>query len=128
MMNAKIIFSLFVVTILSYANAQKCITFHKVRLGDTCFAIAAKYNLEFNEINILNPNLNCDSLREGQKLCVEQEIMQREKCKNVHVVKQSETCNYIANMVGTSFDDLKRCNSIINLDCTNLFIGQKLLF
>ena len=128
-MNSKISLLLLLGTFLvASLNAQVCLTFHQIRLEDTCFKIAAKYNLSMKDINILNPNLNCNSLRKGQILCVELESLPSETCSKSHIVKQGDTCNYISNLVGTNLDELKSCNPSINLDCTNLFIGQTLLF
>src|SRR5262245_13002742 len=43
-----------------------------------------------------------------------------------HVIGEGETCADIASQYGITVDDLKRANSDINSDCTNLIAGEEL--
>jgi LysM repeat protein len=43
---------------------------HKVQYGDTCWAIAEDNNLSVQLLEEVNLNLNCDSLRAGEVICI----------------------------------------------------------
>jgi LysM repeat protein len=43
-----------------------------------------------------------------------------------HIIGEGETCADIASQYGITVDDLKRANSGINSDCTNLIAGEEL--
>ena len=88
-----------------------------VKLGDTLYSIANKYNTTVNEIKSLN-NLNSNLLTIGQTLKLP-------KIKNnTYIVKSGDNLYSIANKYNTTVDELKKKN---NLSSNLLTIGQVLI-
>ena len=88
-----------------------------VKLGDTLYSIANKYNTTVNEIKNLN-NLNSNLLTIGQTL----KLPKSEN--NTYIVKSGDNLYSIANKYNTTVDELKKKN---NLSSNLLTIGQVLI-
>lgn len=88
-----------------------------VKLGDTLYSIANKYNTTVNEIKNLN-NLNSNLLTVGQTL----KLPKSEN--NTYIVKSGDNLYSIANRYNTTVDELKKKN---NLSSNLLTIGQVLI-
>lgn len=111
---------------------------HKVKKGETLFAIARNYNITVNEIYRLNLKLTPESLKVGQEIVVgydktkdgkvvyeEVEDMYTNPSNNsVHYVKAGETLYKIATSNGLSVTRLKELN---DLTSNTIKVGQKLL-
>ena len=120
----KFLFALAFLANLAYLLNAQCTTFHVVKLGETCASIATRYNIPLSQLRLNNPGLNCLDLKDSELLCVDV----APECRNIHFVTAGETCNYIAANRGVDVEKLRRCNPSINFGCTNLQIGQRLLF
>ncbi len=114
----------FIASMIYLLNAQ-CTTLHVVKSGESCNSIASRYNIPLSQLNLNNPRLNCSlDLKDNEMLCVDA----APECRNMHFVSSGETCNYIAANRGVDVEKLRRCNPSINFGCTNLAVGQRLLF
>jgi LysM repeat protein len=41
-----------------------------IKAGDTCYALARRYNISVQAIQNRNPGLNCNNLQVGQTICI----------------------------------------------------------
>ena len=89
-----------------------------VKLGDTLYALAKKYNTTVAKIKEYN-NLNSDTLSIGQKL----KIPASNKV-NTYIVKSGDTLYSIARANNTTVDAIMIAN---NLTTNILSIGQELI-
>ena len=89
-----------------------------VRVGDTLWSIAKKYNISVNELKEIN-KLSNNLLKVGMKLQIP-----NSGYDNIYVVKNGDTLYSIAKKNNVSVNDLKRLN---NITSDFLKIGQKLL-
>lgn len=93
--------------------------YYVVKKGDSLWSIAKKYNMTVDELKLIN-NLKSNLLSIGQRL----KIKESNDNQNIYIVKKGDTLYKIANMYGTTVDNLKALN---NLKSNNLSIGQKLI-
>lgn len=93
--------------------------YYVVKKGDSLWSIAKKYNMTVDELKSIN-NLKSNLLSIGQRL----KIKESDDNQNVYIVKKGDTLYKIANMYGTTVDNLKALNNLKN---NNLSIGQKLI-
>lgn len=93
--------------------------YYVVKKGDSLWSIAKKYNMTVDELKSIN-NLKSNLLSIGQRL----KIKESDDNQNIYIVKKGDTLYKIANMYGTTVDNLKALN---NLKSNNLSIGQKLI-
>ena len=93
--------------------------YYVVKKGDSLWSIAKKYNMTVDELKSIN-NLKSNLLSIGQRL----KIKESDDNQNIYIVKKGETLYKIANMYGTTVDNLKALNNLKN---NNLSIGQKLI-
>ena len=93
--------------------------YYVVKKGDSLWSIAKKYNMTVDELKSIN-NLKSNLLAIGQRL----KIKESNDNQNIYIVKKGDTLYKIANMYGTTVDNLKALN---NLKSNNLSIGQKLI-
>lgn len=93
--------------------------YYVVKKGDSLWSIAKKYNMTVDELKSIN-NLKSNLLSIGQRL----KIKESNDNQNIYIVKKGDTLYKIANMYGTTVDNLKVLN---NLKSNNLSIGQKLI-
>ena len=90
---------------------------YMVKLGDTLYSIANKYNTTVDEIKQLN-NLTSNLLNVGQTLKIPSSN------EVTYVVKSGDNLYSIANRYNTTVDEIKRKN---NLTSNLLSIGQILI-
>ena len=93
--------------------------YYVVKKGDSLWSIAKKYNMTVDKLKSIN-NLKSNLLSIGQKL----KIKESNDNQNIYIVKKGDTLYKIANMYGTTVDNLKALNNLKN---NNLSIGQKLI-
>lgn len=93
--------------------------YYVVKKGDSLWSIAKKYNMTVDELKSIN-NLKSNLLSIGQRL----KIKESNDNQNIYIVKKGDTLYKIANIYGTTVDNLKALN---NLKSNNLSIGQKLI-
>lgn len=93
--------------------------YYVVKKGDSLWSIAKKYNMTVDELKSIN-NLKSNLLSIGQRL----KIKESNDNQNIYIVKKGDTLYKIANMYGTTVDNLKALNNLKN---NNLSIGQKLI-
>ncbi|XP_057792620.1 lysM domain-containing protein ARB_03442-like isoform X2 [Salvia miltiorrhiza] len=48
-----------------------CNSVHGTESDETCSSVAQEFNLSLDEFLAINPNINCDSVFVGQRLCVD---------------------------------------------------------
>ena len=92
---------------------------YTVKLGDSLWSIANKYNTTVNELKSLN-NLSSDVLQIGQVLSVPSNSV---SVGNTYTVKSGDSLGSIANKYNTTVSNLKSLN---NLSSDVLQIGQVL--
>lgn len=93
--------------------------YYVVKKGDSLWSIAKRYNMTVDELKSIN-NLKSNLLSIGQRL----KIKESNDNQNIYIVKKGDTLYKIANMYGTTVDNLKALNNLKN---NNLSIGQKLI-
>lgn len=93
--------------------------YYVVKKGDSLWSIAKKYNMTVDELKSIN-NLKSNLLSIGQRL----KIKESDDNQNIYIVKKGDTLYKIANMYGTTVDNLKALNNLKN---NNLSIGQNLI-
>ncbi len=93
--------------------------YYVVKKGDSLWSIAKKYNMTVDELKSIN-NLKSNLLSIGQRL----KIKESNDNQNIYIVKKGDTLYKIANMYGTTVDNLKALNNLKN---NNLSIDQKLI-
>ena len=93
--------------------------YYVVKKGDSLWSIAKKYDMTVDELKSIN-NLKSNLLSIGQRL----KIKESDDNQNIYIVKKGDTLYKIANMYGTTVDNLKALNNLKN---NNLSIGQKLI-
>lgn len=111
---------------------------HKVKKGETLFAIARKYNISVEDIYSKNTQLNPSKLKVGQEIAVGYDKSKEgkvvyEEVKDMytnpsnnsqHFVKKGETLYSIARKHGLSVAKLKELNGLTS---NEIHIGQKLV-
>lgn len=93
--------------------------YYVVKKGDSLWSIAKKYNMTVDELKSIN-NLKSNLLSIGQRL----KIKESDDNQNIYIVKKGDTLYKIANIYGTTVDNLKAINNLKN---NNLSIDQKLI-
>lgn len=96
---------------------------YTVKVGDTLYAIAQKYNVSVEKIKMEN-NLTNNTLTIGQKLKIP--VEEHEDIDNeyaTYIVQSGDSLYKIAKKYGMSVNELMEIN---NLTTTNLSIGQVL--
>lgn len=89
-----------------------------VRVGDTLWSIAKKYNISVNELKKIN-NLTNNLLKIGMKLQIP-----NKEYSSIYVVKNGDTLYSIAKENSISVSDLKSLN---NITSDILKVGQEIL-
>lgn len=109
---------------------------HTIAKGEYISTIAAKYGTTTNKIKRLNPGLNVDRIREGQRIKVYGAEEAATTTKNAkaesttapgevwHTVAKGELASKIVSRYGITLSELKRLNPGLNVD--RIREGQKL--
>ena len=95
---------------------------YTVKSGDSLYQIARNYGVTVDEIKNLN-GLSSNLLSIGQMLKIPTQINNNQENYLTYTVKSGDSLYKIANLYGTSVDEIKELN---NLTSNNLSIGQKL--
>jgi hypothetical protein len=104
-----------------------CGSYYQIQSGDFCFNIAIKQGqMTLKEFLGLNPGLNCDLLREGDRVCVRSggaANIGRKQCLFLtnYFVQRGDTCFALAARFHL---DLRLFTA--SLDCDHLQIGQQI--
>ncbi|NJM80219.1 MAG: LysM peptidoglycan-binding domain-containing protein [Flavobacterium sp.] len=61
--------------------------FHKVKKGESFYSISKKYNLSVNDLELLNPSIETNKLKEGEKLS----ISKKEQAESIEIKKEEIT-------------------------------------
>lgn len=96
--------------------------YYIVQKGDSLWSIAKKYNTTVEELKSIN-NLKTNLLSIGQRLKIKGTKVNPDN-QNIYKVQKGDTLYKIANMYGTTVDNLKKLN---NLNSNTLSIGQELI-
>ena len=91
---------------------------YTVKVGDTLYSIARKYNISIDELKKLN-NKNNNLVSLGEKLIIPNTIT-----TTTYIVENKDTLYSIANKFNTTVDKLKELNNLTN---NTLSIGQELI-
>ena len=91
--------------------------YYVVKKGDSLWSIAKKYNMTVDELKSIN-NLKSNLLSIGQRL----KIKESNDNQNIYIVKKGDTLYKIANMYGTTVDNLKALICSIVLNDRNIFL------
>jgi len=111
------------------------VDYHTVKKGETFYRIAKTYGISPTFLQLLNPDFNETSLKEGYLLLVAKPIKISQSTKLsltgqssteevVHVVKKGETLYAISRAYGVSVEELKKANSQLSEKLTE---GQKII-
>ena len=92
---------------------------YQVKVGDTLYSIAKKYNISVNELKTIN-NLTNNDLAVGQLLNVPSGL----SLVNSYIVEKGDTLYSIAKKFDISVNKLKEYNNLTN---NLLSVGQKIL-
>lgn len=94
-----------------------------VKPGDTIYNLAVKYNTTVEAILKVNPGLDPDNLRVGQKICIPRSVTPPPECDGLYyVVRPGDTLYSIAMMYNISVAELIKANP--GIDPNNLRVGQ----
>lgn len=97
---------------------------YSVKSGDTLSEIAQRYGTTVNEIVSLNGISNPDIIYVGQYLLVPTSSKAQTNTSATYTVKNGDTLSGIANMFGTTYQELARINGIS--DPNVIYAGQVL--
>lgn len=109
-----------------------------VKSGDLCSTIAASHNITLDQLTAANRNVDCNSLKIGDKLKIpgtssatptrgpltSNPTTVSGGGKKTYTVKSGDTCAAIAQAQGVSLQALLAANKSIDANCTNLQAGQ----
>jgi hypothetical protein len=89
---------------------------HTTVSGDTCDWIGLKYNISSAALVMANSRqlMTCDRLPTDMKLCLPQ------TCASIYVLKDGDTCLSIESALTITPGSIRRYNSWVDWDCSNL--------
>ena len=93
---------------------------HKIKRGDTLWALARRYETTVAELERLNPGLNPRALQIGQEIKVKEKTK-----KETYTVKRGDTLSRIADNHGIMLDELIALNPQIK-NPNLIRVGQKI--
>jgi LysM repeat protein len=112
-----------------YYEAQKncpCGSFaYVIKSGDTLYKLAITYNTTVEAIMKVNPGLNPNNLRVGQRICIPKSTPVPPKCPMgtfAYTIKSGDTLYKLAITYNTTVEAIMRVNP--GIDPNNLQIGQ----
>jgi hypothetical protein len=117
----------FIVTLftLSKVNAKGyyCTKHIIIKEGDKCSGIYGfnekkEYYVRDKDLLDFNPTLDCNNLNVGDQLCVDidGEKSDQDRPWNAYFIKRGDTCDSIANDLGTSIQILQNINNYLRCD------------
>lgn len=108
-------------------RGEQVLVIHKVKSGQTLYALARRYGTSVKQINEANPILQ-QGLKVGQTLKVPfgkpVVVANTSKAAKTHMVNAGETLYAISRKYGVSVDELKKLNKLTS---NSLALGQKLI-
>lgn len=116
-------FSILLFLLFSAYLTNACSRYYTVVSGDSCYYIALSRGYTLNQFRSLNPEINCDRLQIGQKVCVTagNDSPPTASCSRSYKVVSGDSCWRIATNNGMSVDQLIALNPGVN--CNVLQIG-----
>ncbi|KAK9746337.1 hypothetical protein K7432_018203 [Basidiobolus ranarum] len=111
---------------------------YSVQSGDTCYAIAVKFNISVENLQAANPNMKCEQLMVGEAVCIPSVVPSSSvsptptatpptACASgttSYSIKSGDTCSVIATNNGISVEKLLTANPKVK--CELLAIGQQI--
>ena len=108
-------------------KGEQVLVIHKVKSGQTLYALARRYGTSVKKINEANPILQ-QGLKVGQTLKVPYDkpltVTKTSQPAKTHTVSAGETLNAISRKYGVTVDELKKLNKLTS---NALALGQKLV-
>jgi len=106
------------------AKGYYCTKHIVIQHGDRCYMIYGydkhkEYYVRPKDLRILNPTMDCDNLRSGQKVCVDVNIDKSPEYDDYYI-KRGDTCKSIAKKLNTTVQVLKNINNYLQCDKDNL--------
>ena len=104
---------------------QKIYIVHKVKKGETLYALSRQYNVDVQSIFDSNPRVK-NGINVGQEIIIPTQDISQEDIPNdkiVHTVASGESLYMIGQKYNVAVNDIKKWN---NLRGSSLSIGQKL--
>ena len=108
--------------------------YHTLQSGETISHLAVKYGTTTKKIKELNPGLNPDKVKVGQKICVKKESSSKSNTSSsksntkstakYHTLLSGETISHLAVKYGTTTKKIKELNPGLNPD--KVRDGQKI--
>ncbi|KAL7745917.1 hypothetical protein RI367_008775 [Sorochytrium milnesiophthora] len=110
----------------------QCTSKYAVKGGDSCWAIANSNGMSVDQLQGLNPDMDCNALQIGQGVCLAdaattdppQPTDAPTVCVTPYTVKSGDSCWTISNTNGLALGDFQQMNP--GMDCNALSIGQSL--
>ncbi|NLW08222.1 MAG: LysM peptidoglycan-binding domain-containing protein [Clostridia bacterium] len=96
---------------------------YTIRAGDTCFALAQRFNTTVQAIIAANPGLDCNNLQIGQVICIPGR--QPGVCPPgtfSYTIRAGDTCFALAQRFNTTVGAIIAANP--GLDCNSLQVGR----
>ncbi|KAK9759459.1 hypothetical protein K7432_017553 [Basidiobolus ranarum] len=109
---------------------------YSIKAGDTCYAIATKFTISVEKLQVANPSLKCDQLIMGQAVCIPSAVPSSTvsltptatpppTCPSgtaSYSVKSGDTCSTIATRNTITVEKLQSVNP--NMKCEELALNQ----
>ncbi|MBU5438758.1 LysM peptidoglycan-binding domain-containing protein [Tissierella sp. MSJ-40] len=96
---------------------------YTIRPGDTLYQLAIRYNTTVEAIMAVNPGIDPNNLRIGQRICIPERVPPTPTCDGFfYRVRPGDTFYSIAQMFNISVDRLLAANP--HIDPNNLMVGQ----
>lgn len=116
-------------------NGQTVILY-EVGAKETMYSIARKYNIPPKSIVAINPEIQANGLKQGQKIFVPYETARQAKSTQIttlsevpgatyHTVLKNQTLYKISKMYKTTTEDIKKWNNL--RESTDLKVGSKII-
>jgi len=107
-------------------SAVTCSRSYVVQQFDVCDQISAAQNVSTYQIVAANSgrvNPLCTNIFPGESICLG---VKGQDCSTVHVVKQGDFCQGMADAAGTDLATFLANNPNIKSDCSNIYVGEVL--
>ncbi|EPQ26293.1 uncharacterized protein PFL1_06228 [Pseudozyma flocculosa PF-1] len=105
---------------------ENCKESYTVKTGDYCYQIATDHGLSVDELQALNPTLDCALLAIGAQVCVVPSVKPPSStdCITYDTVKLGDSCNAIAQRNQITDFYLLKLNPDVGQDCAELTAGE----